>query len=87
MDYGPNVQMLDRPMPSYEICPSCGFEFGFDDLSEGETYESYRCKWIANGCRWWSQSRLQAADWDLRAQLRNVGINLSNDLKNSGSDK
>lgn len=43
---------LDEPAyneygdPSYEICSCCGFEYGFDDHSEGYTFQSYREKWI-----------------------------------------
>lgn len=46
-------------MPSYEICDCCGFEFGFDDLSEGETYSSYREKWICNGAVWFSKKKVR----------------------------
>ncbi len=42
--------------PSFEDCPCCGFEFGFDDGVKGETYESYRQKWVADGMRWWYRS-------------------------------
>lgn len=28
--YGPNQE------PSYEICPNCGFEFGFDDRNDSK---------------------------------------------------
>lgn len=33
--------------PSYEVCSSCGFEFGVDD--DNYTYEEWREKWIARG--------------------------------------
>ena len=29
---------------SYEICPSCFFEFGYDDDDQGYTYEQWREK-------------------------------------------
>ena len=35
--------------PSYEICACCGFEYGFDDHSEGYTFESYRKEWMNKG--------------------------------------
>src|SRR5436853_428601 len=34
---------------SYEICPSCGFEFGFDDHSEGVSHDEFRATWLAAG--------------------------------------
>lgn len=49
-------------MPSYEVCPQCGFEFGFDDDpgtdSPGDSFESYREKWIAEGRPWFDQGPL-----------------------------
>lgn len=42
--------------PSYEVCVSCGFEFGNDDEPGGtlvpDSFESYRERWIAGGRRW-----------------------------------
>ena len=35
--------------PSYEICPSCGFEFGFDGGNDPEVFEEFRQRWIKNG--------------------------------------
>jgi hypothetical protein len=34
---------------SYEICYSCGFEFGVTDDDLGFTYESWRSRWIERG--------------------------------------
>jgi len=35
--------------PSYEVCPNCGFEFGFDDnagaSSNAYSFEVYRKNW------------------------------------------
>ena len=58
---------------SYEICPSCGFEFGVSDDDKGETYEGWRARWIAEGKRWQSKGRPQPAGWDPGAQLRTLG--------------
>ena len=60
--------------PTYEICPSCGFEFGYSDAIEKETYENYREKWIAAGCKW--RFRRPPDGWDPVRPLRNIGISL-----------
>ncbi|HEX6522170.1 MAG TPA: hypothetical protein VF070_19520 [Streptosporangiaceae bacterium] len=57
--------------PSYEICPSCGFEFGVTDDDRGISYEQRRAEWIAGGMRWWSR-RPVPPGWDPRAQLREL---------------
>ena len=31
---------------SYEICPSCDFQFGVSDDSDGVSYQEWREKWI-----------------------------------------
>lgn len=39
-------------MPSYEVCPCCGFEFGFDDepgSGQPVTFEEYLAAWISGG--------------------------------------
>ena len=57
---------------SYEICPSCGFEFGVSDDDQGFTHEQWRVRWIAEGMPWWSEARHRPVDWDPAAQLRRV---------------
>lgn len=52
----PYEEFLGRP--SYEVCPKCGFEFGFDDNPGNgvpDSFEAYRDKWIADGSPWFSQ--------------------------------
>jgi len=56
---------------SYEICPSCGFEFGVTDVDRGISYEQRRREWIAAGMRWWSRRR-PPPGWDPRVQLREL---------------
>ena len=56
---------------SYEICPSCGFEFGVTDDDLHVSYEQWRTEWIANGMAWWSRAP-QPATWDPRRQLREL---------------
>lgn len=57
---------------SYEICPSCGFEFGYDDEAGGVTFEEWRQKWIDGGMKWWSSGRKRPPGWDPRAQLESL---------------
>jgi len=49
------------------------FEFGFDDLSVGETYESYRAKWIAEGMPW-RYGDGKPPRWEPKLQLRNLEL-------------
>src|ERR1700678_4028583 len=39
---------------SFEICPSCGTEFGYDDANR--SHEDLRKAWLAAGKTWWSQT-------------------------------
>jgi hypothetical protein len=58
---------------SYEICPSCGFEFGVTDDDEGFTYRAWREKWVNQGMRWWAQSIRDApTNWNPVEQLKNI---------------
>ena len=62
-----------RGFGTYEICASCGFEFGVDDIDKHFTYESWRAQWVADGMRWWSSDfEDPPADWDPRQQLANL---------------
>lgn len=58
---------------SYEICPSCGFEFGVTDDDRGFTYEQWRERWIGNGMPWNSVGIEPApAEWNPREQLKRL---------------
>lgn len=55
---------------SYEICPSCGFEYGYTDDDQEYTYESWRERWIALGMPWDSQGiETPPEGWDPQRQL------------------
>jgi hypothetical protein len=59
----------DEDSPSFEICPCCGVEFGYDDFSLDETERArkqavLRKLWEAKGFPWFSRSRLAPVDWD-----------------------
>jgi hypothetical protein len=60
---------------SYEICPSCGFEFGVTDDDRGFTYTTWRARWIGLGMPWDSIGTAPPPDgWDPRAQLARAGL-------------
>ena len=46
---------------SFEICPSCGFQFGVNDDDEGISYETWRKRWEADGMKWQSFNIKQPA--------------------------
>lgn len=59
---------------SYEICWSCGFEFGVTDDDLGYTYEKWRQDWIERGMPWASADIRPAPEgWDASEQLRALG--------------
>src|SRR5262247_3286879 len=67
--------------PSFEICPCCGIQFGYDDATGGdktarqEIYRRWRRDWIKRGMHWWS-SRPAPSDWNPIRQLQRIGIRL-----------
>ena len=56
---------------SYEICPSCGFEFGVSDDDLGYTHHQWREEWMRDGMPWRSR-RPQPEDWNPSQQLEAV---------------
>ncbi|BFT73585.1 hypothetical protein PAENIP36_50270 [Paenibacillus sp. P36] len=50
----------EHKVASDEICPCCGFHFGYDDDNKDETvYIEWRKRWMNDGCRWFSKGRKQ----------------------------
>jgi hypothetical protein len=57
----------------FEICPSCGFQFGVTDDDEGFTYESWRARWIDLGMPWDpSGATPPPRDWNPAHQLEDL---------------
>ncbi len=56
---------------SYEICPSCGFQFGVSDDDEGFTYQSWRAQWEKEGMKWSSTTK-RPKGWDPKKQLQKL---------------
>jgi hypothetical protein len=66
-------------MPSFEVCPCCGFEFGNDDepgTGDAVSFRSYLRAWIGRGARWFDPKQ-QPQNWLLDDQLKSAGITLS----------
>jgi hypothetical protein len=56
---------------SYEICPSCGFQFGVSDENDGISYDEWRKNWIKLGMPWSSIGIKPPPNWDPKDQIRN----------------
>ena len=69
---------------SDEICPSCGIQFGYDDVPAGgglqgtpqDIYEQWRSTWIEQGMPWFSVGRLPPQAWNPQQQLKLIGIDV-----------
>lgn len=58
---------------SYEICYSCGFEFGVTDDDRGFSYEAWRQRWVERGMPWDGLGIDSPPDcWDPASQLSNL---------------
>src|SRR3990167_3593913 len=59
---------------SYDICPCCGFEYGFDDepggSAEPHTFDTYFQEWFKGGCNWFTPA-IKPSGWSIDAQLAN----------------
>jgi hypothetical protein len=61
---------------SFEICPSCGFQFGVSDDDAGFTYQQWRTNWQLAGMKWTGQSPAPKK-WDAAAQLKSLNRPIS----------
>ena len=57
----------------FNICPSCGTEFGLHDLNA--SLESLRAAWLASGPTWHSTVLAQPPNWEPLLQLGNLYLN------------
>ena len=56
---------------SFEICPSCGFQFGVSDDDKKISHAQWRTKWRQAGMKWSSQQPAPKG-WDAAAQLKKI---------------
>jgi predicted RNA-binding Zn-ribbon protein involved in translation (DUF1610 family) len=57
---------------SYEICPSCGFEFGVTDEDRGFSYDHWRRIWVAIGMPWWRPYQPPPKGWNPELHLSRI---------------
>ncbi len=65
---------------SYEICPSCGFQFGVDDDDRGITPALHRQRWVQDGMKWASRGIPKPADWNPGSARRSVANHLTSPM-------
>jgi predicted RNA-binding Zn-ribbon protein involved in translation (DUF1610 family) len=58
----------DNGIPSFEICPSCGCEFGYHDATS-QAKEKYRRNWVKQGAPCF-KPELKPHNWSLKIQLK-----------------
>jgi hypothetical protein len=59
----------DGKTPSFDICPCCGAEFGYEDNTPLSA-RRYRAKWLSSGAPWW-RPEFKPERWNLDDQLKN----------------
>ncbi len=85
----PNLVEVPRPAiggGSFEICPSCGFQFGVTDDDSGKSFEEWRRRWIDSGMAWWSPARTPPPTWDPQLQLAALFREQASPTKADGDD-
>ena len=61
---------MEDPLRDYNICPSCGTEFG--TASRG--YDVLRAEWLRTGPHWWSRPEPMLANWNPHEHVARVVV-------------
>lgn len=61
---------MEDPPRDYNICPSCGTEFGHHDVNS--SVDKLRAEWLRNGANWWSPVDAQPDHWDPYRQVASL---------------
>lgn len=59
---------------SFDICPSCGIEFGYDDAKR--SHDELRAAWLAAGAPWRSRTTAPPPAWSPARQLEAAGLSV-----------
>jgi hypothetical protein len=62
---------LEYPPDDFNICPSCGVEFGYE--TAGRSFPELRAEWIATGAYWASHVDPKPKNWNPWGQLIQAG--------------
>lgn len=62
----------DGRTPSFDYCPCCGVEWGYQDSSP-DGIERFRTAWLKNGAPW-HDVKQQPDGLDLADRLRRIGV-------------
>lgn len=68
--YNESPTWENNNIPSHNICPCCGVEFGYEDYSLDWARE-YRQKWLQKGATWFN-AKQKPSNWDLAQQMKNI---------------
>jgi hypothetical protein len=58
---------LDYPADDFNICPSCGVEFGYE--TAGRSYHELRQEWVDRGAIWASRVITKPRSWNPYLQM------------------
>ncbi|MFA6060323.1 MAG: hypothetical protein WC756_19135 [Taibaiella sp.] len=61
---------IDGQCPTYEYCPCCDVEFGYQDYTL-ESTKKFRQEWLDNGAKW-AMPKIKPENWDLIEQMKNI---------------
>jgi len=66
---------MDEPPDNYNICPSCGTEFGLHDVNN--SIAELQAAWLGsgpNGPVWWSKFDAPPVNWNPLKQFERVAV-------------
>jgi hypothetical protein len=61
---------MEEPAQDFNICPSCGTEFGLHDRNV--SVDQLREQWLNAGPKWWSTTDPQPEGWNPIMQLAQI---------------
>lgn len=60
----------DGRTPSFDICPCCGAEFGYEDCTPA-AIRRYRGEWVAAGMKWF-EPKQKPQTWNAEEQIAQI---------------
>ncbi|REK84672.1 hypothetical protein DY245_42135 [Streptomyces inhibens] len=60
----------DGKTPTFDICPCCGSEFGYEDATDAGVFRARR-RWSERGYAW-EDPKARPEGWDFGVQLQNA---------------